>query len=99
MWGETEGERKVHLISWDLITSDRKDGGLGIKNLVKHNETFIMKLCWKLLNDPNALWVRVLTSKYQTVTSSTLCLRKGKSASTTWRSICATWESRWGTDL
>ena len=50
-----------------------------------------MKLCWKLLNDPNALWVCVLTNKYQTVTSSTLCLRKGKSASTTWISICAIW--------
>lgn len=57
LWGKSEGERKLHLISWDLATTDKKDGGLGIKDLPKHNEAFIMKLCWKLINFPNALWV------------------------------------------
>lgn len=34
LWGEHEGDRKLHLISWDVITTDRKDGGLGVKDLV-----------------------------------------------------------------
>lgn len=49
----------------DRITSPRPCGGLGIKNLVKQNEAFILKLCWNLVCNKEALWVRVLRHKYK----------------------------------
>lgn len=31
LWGHAENVKKTHLISWDKITTPRKDGGLGIR--------------------------------------------------------------------
>lgn len=70
----------------------QKGWGLGIKDLVKHNEAFILKLCWKLLNNPNALWVSVLGSKYRCASNLTHYIRKGRGASLTWRSTCDVWD-------
>lgn len=55
LWGDKDNARKLHLLSWDLITKDKKDGGLGIKNLEKQNHVFVMKLCWQLLTNQDAL--------------------------------------------
>lgn len=45
LWGDAEEGKKMHLLSWDCIVQDKKEGGLGIKNFRKQNEAFIMKLC------------------------------------------------------
>ncbi|XP_028764845.1 uncharacterized protein LOC114722886 [Neltuma alba] len=42
-------------------------GGLGIKNLRKQNEAFMVKLCWKLVCDKEALWVKKVHNNKLTV--------------------------------
>lgn len=62
LWGDSEDLRKIHLVSWDQVSTQKTNGGLGIKNLRRQNEALILKLCWKLMNEPQALWVQVLRS-------------------------------------
>lgn len=35
-------------------------GGLNFRDIELINQAFLMKVGWSLLNDPSALWVRVL---------------------------------------
>lgn len=48
LWGEDGDNRKVHLVSWDLVTNFKVNGGMGLKKLRQQNEAFIMKLCWHI---------------------------------------------------
>ena len=61
LWRDDSEGRKIHLASWDLITRE-KNGGMGQKKLRQQNEAFLMKLCWNLLTNKEALWVQVLRS-------------------------------------
>lgn len=42
---------------WHNICQNKESGGLGFKNLHAFNQSFLMKLGWGLINDPDALWV------------------------------------------
>lgn len=42
----------------------KKDGGTNFKNLSCINDAFIPKLAWGILNNDDALWVRVIEGKY-----------------------------------
>lgn len=65
LWGDNDGGRKLHLLSWEQVVQEKRYGGLGLKDIRKQNKAFIMKLCWGLIARPEALWVRVLRSKYR----------------------------------
>jgi hypothetical protein len=39
-------------------------GGLGIVNIQILNEWLLTKWIWKIYNQPNSLWVRLLKAKY-----------------------------------
>lgn len=44
LWGSTNGLRKIHLVSWEQVCHDRRDGGIGIQPSKHHNMALIMKL-------------------------------------------------------
>lgn len=44
VWGDTEMNRKVHLINWDQVFQPLPNGGLGVKHMASMNEALIMKL-------------------------------------------------------
>lgn len=97
LWGGSEESRKLHLLSWDQVTQDRQNGGLGLKNLRKQNKAFIIKLCWNLLNRKEALWVKVLRSKYLCGANTTPIVQKKTFSSFTWQSIVKVWSKfLWG---
>ncbi|KAJ1418140.1 Ribonuclease H domain [Sesbania bispinosa] len=56
--------RNWHSISWDKLRRPVRAGGLGFKSLFDFNQSLIMKLGWGLINNPDALWVRVIRTKY-----------------------------------
>ncbi|XP_061346756.1 uncharacterized protein LOC133292365 [Gastrolobium bilobum] len=64
IWGDTREKKKVHLIAWDNLCKPKSARGLGIHKLKIHNEAFLHKIVWKIINDKEALWVQVLTRKY-----------------------------------
>ncbi|GJX46034.1 RNA-directed DNA polymerase, eukaryota [Tanacetum coccineum] len=61
-WGADLGERKLHWIAWNRVLSSRDSGGLGAGSLAAFNKALLFKWKWRLRDNPNALWVRLVTS-------------------------------------
>lgn len=64
IWGSTNEKKKPHLVKWEQVCQPKVNGGLGIGRMSQNNEAFLMKLGWGIFTLPNALWVKVLRSKY-----------------------------------
>ena len=64
LWGEIDSRRRMHMVAWENVTKPKKAGGLGIRSMRQTNSAFLAKLGWRLLTEPNALWARILRSKY-----------------------------------
>lgn len=65
IWGSSERQKKMSLVGWDSICQPRGCGGLGLRKLRDQNISFLMKLCFKLVLNKDAFWVRVVRAKYQ----------------------------------
>ena len=64
LWGGSNEKHKIHLVKWDVVTNPRKkDGGLNIKEARILNQAMLAKLGWKMMSDPETLWVRVFKNK------------------------------------
>ena len=87
LWGELEGERKVHLVSWDKVNKPKVEGGLGIKSMRQVNAAFLAKLGWRLLAEPRSLWSRVLRAKYCDNRCDMDMFKNKANASNAWRGI------------
>lgn len=64
VWGSSDIRRKVHLVSWSTICRPKKYGGLGLRPAAKMNQALLIKLAWRLVTEPSALWSRLLKEKY-----------------------------------
>ncbi|XP_019197687.1 PREDICTED: uncharacterized protein LOC109191482 [Ipomoea nil] len=60
LWGSSEGSRKIHLISWDVVTQSKQCGGPGIRRLREMNQAFLAKLGWRMLHEKDNLWFNSL---------------------------------------
>ncbi|CAN1147695.1 hypothetical protein LINPERHAP2_LOCUS16020, partial [Linum perenne] len=67
---------KVHLLAWDHICRPKDQRGLGLRKARELNQAYLMKPDWAILNHPDKLWVRVVTSKYLKETSAGPQLRR-----------------------
>ena len=43
LWGGGALERKSHLINWDVVCSEKRQGGLGLRNLTILNKALLDK--------------------------------------------------------
>jgi len=64
LWGTTLEKKKLHLVKWNDITRPKNIGGLGIQKLRDKNNALLASLAWRLFNSPNAMWAKVILSKY-----------------------------------
>ncbi|XP_074304974.1 uncharacterized protein LOC141639890 [Silene latifolia] len=64
LWGGDQDNQALSLVSWDMVTKEKDNGGLGLRSMRQVNTAFMAKLGWRLLSEPNALWARVLHHKY-----------------------------------
>lgn len=58
------GNTKVAWVKWDLVCKPKEEGGLGVKDLGLFNHVLLVKWAWQLFNEEDALWSRILISKY-----------------------------------
>lgn len=64
IWGATNESRKCNLVAWDVVTRDKEHGGLGIKKLEHMNLAFLAKLGWRLINEDESTWAKIMRAKY-----------------------------------
>lgn len=86
LWSSNSDSKGWHLVNWQTITAPRNDGGLGIRDARKANTALLGKLSWKMLSEPDRLWVQVVSSVYLRDTSFMDYNIRGN-VSYTWRSI------------
>lgn len=59
LWNKVDRSKYLARTSWDKVTSPMSAGGLGIRRLRDWNLTFMAKLGWKIMTNPNKLWVQI----------------------------------------
>lgn len=91
IWGTTANTRKCHLIGWDQICTPKVEGGLGFRNLKVLNKAYMLKLGWRLLTQPNKLWVRIMKAKYGCGPHAMPKVIHYNNSSRTWRGIVNGW--------
>ncbi|CAN1137716.1 Putative ribonuclease H protein At1g65750 [Linum perenne] len=91
IWGSSPDHKKIHLLSWDTICRPKSQGGLGLRMAKELNDAFMLKIGWLLLKKPEALWVRVLTSKYLKEIAGVLEIRRRNWGSALWRGVRRVW--------
>lgn len=56
--------RKAKLVDWNSVYEHKENGGLSVKEAVKVNMAYLMKLVWHIKYNSNNLWARALRHKY-----------------------------------
>ncbi|XP_042968979.1 uncharacterized protein LOC122301650 [Carya illinoinensis] len=63
-WGQQQGERKTHWVSWQQMGKAKNDGGVGFKNFESFNYALLAKQAWRILQVHHSLASQVLRAKY-----------------------------------
>ena len=61
-WGGSSESRNIAWIKWSNVLASHDKGGLGIGSLKAFNLALLQKWRWRLVNDPNLLWVKLIKS-------------------------------------
>ena len=80
LWGDTLEKQKIHLANWDIVTTPKSHGGLGIKRSQCRNKSLLAKHLWALQLGSKDYWAHTLKAKY----SSNLARNR---PSIIWRSL------------
>lgn len=85
-WSANLEKRSIPWIAWGKITASKKEGGLGIRDMLAFNKALLAKQAWRLMNHPTSLLSRIYRAKY--FRKSTFLEAKAfPSSSYAWRSI------------
>ncbi|KAG5577611.1 hypothetical protein H5410_057745 [Solanum commersonii] len=97
LWqGNGEGEKKYHLVKWEVVTNSKKEGGMGIKNLKVQNQSLLLKWLWRFVSGEQGLWKDAIVSRY---TMEGLWITKQARSPYgvgLWRTIRNQWPKLWG---
>lgn len=47
LWGSTDERKKLHPISWDIVTKPKAEGGLGLRRSEDRNKALVGSLAWR----------------------------------------------------
>ena len=53
-------DKKPHLVKWSTVCANKRNGGLGVKDLSILNRALLCKWIWCLANEKDALWRNVI---------------------------------------
>nr|CAN68550.1 hypothetical protein VITISV_027787 [Vitis vinifera] len=64
LWGGGSMERKIHLINWEVVCTQKESGGLGIRKIDLLNKALLGKWIWRFAFEEDFFWRRVVGVKY-----------------------------------
>ncbi|XP_028769922.1 uncharacterized protein LOC114727377 [Neltuma alba] len=85
-WNEGKEGRKIHWKAWSSMTRSKKDGGMGFRDFEAMNDALLAKTAWRLMNNEEEMWVKVLKGVYYPNTPF-MNAKIGHKASWLWSSI------------
>ncbi|OMO55679.1 reverse transcriptase [Corchorus capsularis] len=85
-WGQQDNEKRIHWVSWEKMTLPKEEGGMGFKELEAFNRALLAKQIWRILENPEAMWVKVLKGIYFP-NADIMTAKKGARASWSWQSL------------
>ncbi|XP_019199802.1 PREDICTED: uncharacterized protein LOC109193400 [Ipomoea nil] len=90
IWGKNEqtGGNKISLVNWELVTTGKAKGRLGLRKLHEMNNVCMAKLYWRYRTEASALWARTLASKYKHRVGATMDVSSRREISNVWRGMC-----------
>ncbi|KAL0012521.1 hypothetical protein SO802_007629 [Lithocarpus litseifolius] len=62
--GSSDSSKRTHWVGWHKVTKAKAQGGLGIQSARGRNQALLAKLNWRFRTEKDALWAKVLRSKY-----------------------------------
>ena len=94
LWGGNDLVKKVSLVSWATVCTEKIKGGMGIKSFSRMNKALLSKWNWRFANDRNSLWRKVIGIKFGESPDGwhTRDLRGGYGTSL-WKEIRKEWSS------
>jgi len=64
-WWEKNAKKKgIPWIAWKRLQYSKKEGGLGFRDLAKFNDALLAKQVWRIINNPNSLFARIMKARY-----------------------------------
>ena len=66
LWGSLDSLKKTHWVGWHKVTKAKEQRGLGIQSARGRNQALLAKLNWRFRTEKDAVWAKVLRSKYCT---------------------------------
>ncbi|KAK9095318.1 hypothetical protein Scep_026787 [Stephania cephalantha] len=66
LWSTMGDGKPSYLVAWNTVTKPKELGGTGIEDLKRTNKAFAMKWLWRLQNEPEALWAKIIKSRFGT---------------------------------
>ncbi|MCH85394.1 LINE-1 reverse transcriptase like [Trifolium medium] len=84
LWGYKGGRNRISWVKWDIVCKPKKLGGLGVRDIRAVNISLLAKWRWRLLEDDNAMWKKVLKSKYGETVTGTVNLGEEWSGKADW---------------
>ena len=69
LWGFPLERRGVHKVKLSIVCQPKMKGGLWLRHIKDNNVAFMAKVGWGLITKRDALWAKVVWSKYGYVNS------------------------------
>ncbi|XP_057453159.1 uncharacterized protein LOC130745025 [Lotus japonicus] len=86
-WWRNHGRDKgIHWKSWNCLSKRKSEGGMGFRDFIFQNTSYLAKQAWRMISNPDALWVSVLKVVYYP-SSDFFEAHKGRSSSWIWSSL------------
>ena len=93
MWGRGNMDKKPHLVKWSMVCANKRNGGLGVRNLSILNRALLCKWIWRFTNEKNALWRNVICWKFGEEQGGWVSgAFRGASGTRVWKEIRKKWD-------
>ena len=85
-----EIKKGMHCFSWDKMCKDKKEGGIGFRDIQNFNTTLLAKQLWRLIDKPEFLFAKVFKGRYYRKSDPMDPIRSYSPPPYEWRSIIST---------